>query len=470
MRLPTDVAEPLRITTLVYDSDGTQCGARGALCSKSIQATDDISGSQGLSATPVGAPRTWNYTYNANGSLLSVDGPRTDVPDVTTYTYYANDDADLGKRGNVATITNAAGHVTSFTAYNAHGQPLSIVEPNGLTIALAYDARQRLTARTAGSETTTYEYDAAGQLTKLTLPEGSFLAYTYDAAHRLTAMQDNLGNRIAYALDAMGNRTQEQLFDPANALAQTRSRVYSSLNRLFQELGAQSQVTEYAYDNQGNVVSVKDPLNHTMSNQYDSLNRLKQVTDPALGVTQYAYNGLDALTQVTDPRSLATGYTVDGLGNLTLQASPDTGTTINAYDEAGNLATSTDARGKSATYTYDALNRVVQIVWPEQTLHFEYDQGPNGNGRMTGMSNAQGNTLFQYDAHGRLVRKSQVTGIRTHVLEYTHDAQGRVATMKYPSGRILSYGYDAAGRVNELKVDNQVLLNNVTVSVRESPS
>src|SRR5207237_9199741 len=130
-RLPTQIAEPLRITTNTYDSDGTQCGARGALCSRAIQATSDANGSLGFSAPPVGSPRTWTYTYNSNGSVLTVNGPRTDVSDVTTYTYYLNDDADLGKRGNIATITNALGHLTSITAYNAHGQPLTIVDPNG---------------------------------------------------------------------------------------------------------------------------------------------------------------------------------------------------------------------------------------------------------------------------------------------------------------------------------------------------
>ena len=47
-RLPTAIAEPLRITTNVYDADGTQCGARGALCSRSIQATTDANGVAGL--------------------------------------------------------------------------------------------------------------------------------------------------------------------------------------------------------------------------------------------------------------------------------------------------------------------------------------------------------------------------------------------------------------------------------------
>ena len=140
-----------------------------------------------------------------------------------------------------------------------------------------YDERLRLKTRTVGTETTTYDYDFVGQLTKVTLPDGSFLSYTYDDAHRLTTIEDNLDNRISYTLDAMGNRTLEEVRDPLNQLAQKRSRVYNTLNRLFHELGAQNQTTEYTYDNQGNVLTVKDPLNRITTNQYDALNRLRQI-------------------------------------------------------------------------------------------------------------------------------------------------------------------------------------------------
>src|SRR2546427_11192951 len=156
-------------------------------------------------------------------------------------------------------------------------------------------------------------------------------------------MQDNLGNSISYGLDAMGNRTREEVRDPApaNTLVQTRSRVYDNLNRLLKELGAQNQPTEYGYDNQGNVKAVKAPLTHVTSNDYDALNRLWRVTDAGVGVTQYGYNSLDALTQVTDPRNLVTGYSVNGLGNLTQQSSPDPGRTVHIYYVGRHLLTQT---------------------------------------------------------------------------------------------------------------------------------
>jgi RHS repeat-associated protein len=465
-RLPTGIAEPLRSTTFAYDPDGTQCGARGALCSRTIQPTSDANGSQGFSAAPSGAARTWTYTYNANGDVLSVNGPRTDAADVTSYTYYADDDTDPGKRGNVATITNALGHTISITAYNAHGQPLTMTDANGLTTTMTYDARQRLETRTVGGETTSYDYDFVGQLTKVTLPDGSFLSYTYDNAHRLTGMQDNLGNRIAYTLDAMGNRTQEQVFDPANQLAQTRSRVFNNLNRLFRELGAQSQTTEYAYDDQGNAIQVKDPLNRVTSNQYDELNRLRQVTAPLVGdppgspVTQYAYNGLDALIQVTDPRNLVTRYTVDGLGNLMLQESPDTGKTIcvdrlDCYDAAGNLTLSIEAKGQHTTYVYDALNRVTLITFHDGSKQtYAYDQGANGIGRLSSITETNPSNqvtsviAYAYDQHGRVTSETRTVAGIQYVLAYRYDISGRLDQLTYPSGRLVNYSFDGLGRVS----------------------
>ena len=471
--LPTKVAEPLRITTNVYDADGAQCGARGALCSKTVEATTDVNGLQGFSATTTGTPRTWTYTYNAHGFVLTADGPRIDVSDVTTYTYYADDDPDFGKRGNLATVRNAAGQVMSITAYNAHGQPLTIVDPNGMTTTLTYDARLRLNSRNVGGELTSYDYDAVGQLTKVTLPDGSFLSYTYDAAHRLTGMADNLGNSIAYTLDAMGNRTHEEVRDPVSNLAQTRSRVYSNLNRLFQEIGAQNQTTTYAYDDQGNVTSVTDPLNHVTSNQYDALNRRAQVTDPALGVTKYGYNGLDVLTQVTDPRNLVTGYTVDGLGNLTLQSSPDTGNTASTYDAAGNLLTQTDAKGQVTTYAYDALNRVTSITFQDGSKQtYAYDQGTNAIGRLSSITeadsanNVTAATAYAYDLRGRVTSESHTIAGTQYVTGYSYDSFGRLAALTYPDGRSVTYGFDGLGRVAQINTtkgnESQALVTSVT--------
>jgi YD repeat-containing protein len=186
--------------------------------------------------------RSWStaYTYSAAvpGVLVQKveDGPRTDVSDLTTYDYYPADAAcpggNLGCRGQLKQITDALGHITRLTRYSAHGQIEQLSDPNGLSITMTYDSRQRLTSIATGSETTTYSYDLAGQVTRVTGPDGAYLAYSYDAAHRLIKTQDDLGNTLTYTLDAMGNKLKEEAHDPGGQLARSQSRVYDALSRL----------------------------------------------------------------------------------------------------------------------------------------------------------------------------------------------------------------------------------------------
>ncbi|MES2538380.1 MAG: DUF6531 domain-containing protein [Pseudomonadota bacterium] len=225
-RLPVQIAEPLRRTQFAYDSAGNMLG-------KTVQATNDATGAEGFGAATSGAARRWTYTYNNVGQVLTAKGPRTDANDVTTYAY--------DTQGNLATVTNALGHVTTLSNHDAHGYPGRITDANGITTDMTYHPRGWLTSRTlsgAGiTETTTYAYDGVGQLTQVNLPDASSINYTYDPAHRLTAIADSLGNRIGYTLDAMGNRTREQVIDPNGQLTRQITRVYDALNRLQQITG-----------------------------------------------------------------------------------------------------------------------------------------------------------------------------------------------------------------------------------------
>jgi len=227
--LPQQIAEPKLLTTYVYDTSGN-------LLSKTVQATSDATGAQDLSPTLIGAARTWSYTYNNVGQVLTATGPRTDVADKTTYTYDSS--------GNLSTITNAVGQVTTLSNYDANGRVGLITDANGATTALTYSPRGWLTGKTVTAngtvETTTYSYDGVGQLTLVTLPNASTVSYTYDPAHRLTNIADSLGNSIAYTLDNMGNRISEQVKDPSGALARQTSRVMDALNRLQQITGSGS--------------------------------------------------------------------------------------------------------------------------------------------------------------------------------------------------------------------------------------
>jgi YD repeat-containing protein len=222
-RLPTAVAEPLKLTTYTYDSSGN-------LLTKTEQATTDTTGAAGFNAAVAGTARTWTYTYNGVGQVLTAVDP---LGNTTIYTY--------DTQGNLVSITNALNQTTTLSNYDANGRVGRIVDPNGATTDLAYAPRGWLTSKTVTApgiaETTSYDYDGAGQLTKVTLPDGSYLAYTYDDAHRLTDVADGAGNHIHYTLDVRGNRTADEVRDPAGVLTRQISRVFDSLSRLQQITG-----------------------------------------------------------------------------------------------------------------------------------------------------------------------------------------------------------------------------------------
>jgi RHS repeat-associated protein len=437
-RLPVEINEPGRRTNLAYD------GAGNLLTQTVTDAATTVS-------------RTWTFAYTALGQVLSIDGPRSDVSDITTFTYYAC--ASGGACGQLQTVTDAAGNLTTFGSYNAHGQPLSVTDPNGTLIALTYDNRQRLTSRSVAGETTALEYWPTGLLKKVTQPDGSFASYGYDSAHRLTSVTDTEGNSIVYTLNSAGQRLTEEVRDSLSVLKFRRTHTYNALGRETEELGTASQTTSFVYDANGNVTEIEDPRGRITTQAYDELHRLANLTDAELKSTQFSYDGADNLLSVLDPRSLLTSYVYNGFGETVALTSPDTGASSSPRDAAGNLDLATDARNKTGNLSHDALNRVTSVVYPDETLAFTYDQG-NGKGQLTAMTDGAGTTSWTYDAAGRVTERSRATGAVTLEVGYGYDIFGRLATLTTPSGQVLGYEYQN-GRLSGLTVNGAWLLSQV---------
>ena len=145
--------------------------------------------------------------------------------------------------GDVQSITNAAGHVTTYNLYDAAGRVRRMTDAKGVVTDITYTPRGWVSTVTVtppggSARTTTYTYDNAGQLTGTTQPDGTTVSYSYDAAHRLTGATDSRGNAISYTLDNAGNRTGEEVRDPGGILQRTVSRSFDALNRLQQATGA----------------------------------------------------------------------------------------------------------------------------------------------------------------------------------------------------------------------------------------
>ena len=364
--------------------------------------------------------------------------------------------------GQVATITDAAGNVTTYGNYNADGSPLSITDPNGVVTSFTYDARQRVLSRSSAGEITTYTYYPTGLLQTVTLPDGSTTSYTYDGAHRLTKVTDSAGNSEVFTLDGMGNRTSIATFDPQNVLATTQSRVYNSLSQLAQTIGAagtSAVTTSYSYDADGNEVAVNAPLGRNTSKMYDALNRLSSVIDPNGGLTTMTYDASDRMLTQQDPLGLTTSYQYNGLGDVLQVVSPTAGATSNTYDSGGNLITSQDARGAVARYSYDALDRLITANYGDESIAYAYDSGTNGKGRLSSIAESAESLAWQYDGLGRVTGKTESISGTTLSVAYSY-ANGDLATLVTPSGQSISYTY-SNHQISSIAINGTPLLTNV---------
>lgn len=407
--------------------------------------------------TPAGSAvsRTVTMGYNSYGQVTSIDGPRTDVADVTTLTYYTCTTGNAC--GQIQSTANALGHTTTYDQYDAAGRLKQMTDPNGIVTTYQYDARGRVRFINRGGRITEYRYDLAGNMTYVALPDGRTLTYNYDAAKNLRTVTDNTGNRIEYNYDLKGNRTSEKTYDASSTLARSVESAYDARNRVSQ-INAGGSITRQIFDAVGNLTKVTDPntvaVNGTATtvNQYDALNRLFKTVDLMNGNTLYGYDVNDRLQSIQAPNGASTAYEYDDLGNLLRETSPDRGLTAYSHDGAGNVKTVTDARGITATYSYDALNRVVAVDYPGagEDIAYTYDSGTGctfGLGQLCRVTDASGVTQHAYDAFGNIVTQTHTELNISYTTRYSYDAGNRVISITYPNGRVVNYGRDALGRI-----------------------
>jgi YD repeat-containing protein len=251
--------------------------------------------------TVPGGVRRWTYAYCTAvdttqcpivGLMLTATGPRTDITQTTSYSYYMSSSAtNCGtpgaacyQAGDLHTVTDPVGHVTTIASYDADGRITRATDANGINTDLTYTPRGWLASRSIGGASTSFTYTPYGAVQSVTDPDGTVTTYGYDAAHRLVKITDAQGNYVQYTLDAAGNKTAEQVYDSTGTLHKSLSRTYNTLGQLTKVMDGLSHTVFDAsasgsYDANGNLIQSADGLGIQRQMGYDALNRLVQALD-----------------------------------------------------------------------------------------------------------------------------------------------------------------------------------------------
>jgi RHS repeat-associated protein len=379
--------------------------------------------SRGIEGTPVA-----QTTYTPDGFVeLSTD----EVGVKTFYTYNLN--------GTVATLTRdyqGSKAVRFDYTYdpNFPAKPISIVPKNPTTGVRdpnwqewRYDYYQS-GAPAPGAINHVYRVRENGT----TLDTLS--TYEYNTRGQVTKHTSAIGGVTDYAYDAQGNLIS--VTAPSNNDTGTRP------------------ITGYTPDALGRVLTMTDPLGFATTYTYDELDRVETITlprptpsFPSSFTTTIAYDNFDAGTSLlyvdtTDANGILTRQGYDQYGRLARTVDAATATTIYTYDR-DRLDTIVDPLNNVTGYDYDSLGRLQTVTFPNADTE-SYTYWPDG--LLHQRTDRKGQVVtFTYDAHKRLYQRS---GTGTITYNYTGQKLTSVVDSTVSPSETHSYGYDTSYRVN----------------------
>lgn len=376
------------------------------------------------------------YAYDDLGRRIST----TDANNrTTTYSYDALD--------RVVSTTDPLGN-TSQAQYNAVGSAVSQTDANNNTTTFQYDALYRLVTQTnALNGATQFTYDLAGNQLTVKNPNNQTVTTTYDALNRPVSVVDANGNSTSTAYDAVGN-----LVSATDGLGNTTTFGYDALNRQVSMADALGNLTQYGYNAAGERISATDANGIVTRFEYNNMGWLTAVVEnykPGLQPdnetnvrTEYAYDLNGNRLTIKDGRGQVSNFTYDELNRLVQESDPLGNTWTYYYDAVGNQTSVVDSNGATTQFAYDNANRLVGIDYPGGTpdVTFAYDAG----GRRTTMTDGAGTTSWTFDSLNRPTAIQDPFGV---TVGYGYDAAGNRTSMTYPGAGSVTYTYDAGNRL-----------------------
>ncbi|QQR84153.1 DNRLRE domain-containing protein [Candidatus Peregrinibacteria bacterium] len=363
--------------------------------------------------------RTVNYTYDANGDLVTVTSNRAYQGTVETFTRSFTYDANH----RMLTYTDKRGTVL-INRYDTQGRVISQSETN--PVAGTVDQRVYYIAYGGAS----LEVPGSTKCTTVTAPRAMGLTYDdiycYNANEQLIYKRDGLGFPILYTYDPDG--LVQTITDRNGNIT---SFGYDSLRR---------KVSEVLPNITGNHAGIGNNVSLQTTHTYVYENTFNQLINKTITVA-------DSTGAIATTDQKVWQYTINPTtGNLDSQTDPRGNSESYTYDAFGNVLTHTDRRGNVVTYGYDANGnylastsiQVTNARGATDTINENFQHDVYGN--LTQKTDDRGNTTtWSYDTEGNLRLQ---TDALTNTRAYTYDEEGNRLTETNERGYVTRYVWD----------------------------
>jgi len=485
------VTNPVGLATIYsYDANGRLRSRREF--GVEVQYTRNLEGQPTATIFPSG--RTWEYEYDAAGSLKRITDP-SGAATVWTYDEMGRVKAETNALGKATRYTcDAAGNMTSIhvdgagmVSYsnNALGQVVEITDFNGRVWRLGRDSMGQLISVTDPlNNTWTHVYDARGRVHSTICPDGVSWTNFYDAAGNLTNRIYSTGLSLYRQYNANG----DVISADGIALSYNRARQITNTAQDGIHFGAEfdiaGRLTALTYNNNamrvvytyepdsGRLLHVSDTLSGaavtfqydadgfetniirggaapTTAVERDTVGRIRRIQHGAIADLRYTRNAIGQVVETSMDAPVTAGATLTSeIASYSYNAASQIESAGYGFDARGRM-TNSPARA----YEWDAADRLVRAG----IVRFEYNGMGDLRRRISGTSTQE--FFYNYALNSRLVMAERDATSGTFQRYYVWTPQGELLYAVDVTGSPKAYYYlfDGAGNTIGLTDSNGML-------------
>jgi len=270
----------------------------------------------------------------------------------------------------LSAIEDSYGNRIEF--FRTAGLLTEIAHSDGYTLALDWQNQQLVSIDLVTPEPqrlVTCCYDSNGMLSECDTFQFTHLWHEYSQDEFMTHWRDTHKTRVEIEYDKHGRAVST-----CSTEGYYNDRfIYDDEQQCTLYVDAEGGETRYWYNEEGLVTRTLDPLGREETCEWDHT-RLVSRTDALGRVTEFNYNEEGDVSSVAMPGAQSLSYDYSERGQLTRLAAPDGQIWLWNYDDRGSLVSLTDPQGRSQQFSYSEQGDLLRQVIPGgATWEWRYD-------------------------------------------------------------------------------------------------